>query len=503
MEKERKSPVSGEMTEPYVMENDYTNVANNQDLSKKLDENYSLESIAILTELECVRRKIQPINFMEERMADCIVKVVNETKRACKEMGTGIIENPTGTYIYNGKFWDKVDKKALAILVAALSTKMGINPTTAQRSKYIEDIQKQISCSCYLNFPDTPEGTTIINLNNGELHIKNGKTKLKPHNIGSFQTYILPYNYDPNATCPIFDKYLEEVLPDNELRNVVQEYIGYLFITGLKLEKALFLSGGGFNGKSVLIEVLTAMLGKNNITNYSLESLTRNDGRYIPMIANKLANLCTDIGRTIEDAAKFKQLVSGEPIEGRALYQNPEIFSKYAKLIFSMNDLPIVTDQSKGFYRRFLIVPFSVTIPKDKADKTLHVKIIKSELPGVLNWVLAGLDRLVKQGDFSEAKAVDEQMTEFRRAADNVAMFLHEKGYEPSINNKVVFSELFLEYQKYCIESGYHATAKRVFQSRINQLGVETKTGTGNKLYAWTEVVPHLEKGDEGDPMPF
>src|SRR5690606_16817975 len=105
------------------------------------------------------------------------------------------------------------------------------------------------------------------------------------------------------------------------------------------------------------------------------------------MLANKLLNYATEINGKLETST-FKQLVSGEPVEARLPYGEPFTLTNYAKLIFNCNELPKDVEQTHAYFRRFLIVPFEVTIPGTEQDKELSKKIIESELSGVFNWVL-------------------------------------------------------------------------------------------------------------------
>ena len=81
------------------------------------------------------------------------------------------------------------------------------------------------------------------------------------------------------------------------------------------------------------------------------------------------------------------------------------------------------------YFRRFLIIPFDVTIPEHEQDKNLHTKIIENELSGVFNWVLTGLDRLLKQKRFSKCDAAQQAVEQYRIESDSVQMFLNETEY--------------------------------------------------------------------------
>jgi putative DNA primase/helicase len=117
---------------------------------------------------------------------------------------------------------------------------------------------------------------TNINLQNGTFKFLKGIGKLYPHDKTDNLPYVLPFEYLPDATCPLFDSYLKYCLPDEEKRMVLQEFLGYIFTPNdiCNLEKCLLLCGEGSNGKSVLYNVINAILGKENISSYSIPQIT-------------------------------------------------------------------------------------------------------------------------------------------------------------------------------------------------------------------------------------
>ena len=125
------------------------------------------------------------------------------------------------------------------------------------------------------------------------------------------------------------------------------------------------------------------------------------------MLGNKLVNYASEINGKM-DVSIFKQLVSGEPVDARLPYGEPFTLVNYGKLIFNCNQLPTSVEHTHAFFRRFLIIPFEVTIPEEQQDDQLAEKIIKSELSGVLNRVLEGLKRVLKQRRFTKSEAMEK-----------------------------------------------------------------------------------------------
>ena len=150
------------------------------------------------------------------------------------------------------------------------------------------------------------------------------------------------------------------------------------------------------------------------------------------MIANKLVNYASEINGKMETSV-FKQMVSGEPIPARLPYGKPMELKQYAKLIFNCNELPKDVEHTNAYFRRFLIIPFDVTIPEEEQDKKLHKKIINNELSGVFNWVLEGSNRMILQNGFTECEAAKNILEQYKTESNSVQLFLNESGYRKNV----------------------------------------------------------------------
>jgi len=220
------------------------------------------------------------------------------------------------------------------------------------------------------------------------------------------------------------------------------------------------------NGKSVFFEVLTALLGRENVSNYTLSDITDKTGYYRAEIANKLLNYASEISREMNNDL-FKKLASGETFSARSPYGKPFEVRNYAKMIFNANELPKNTEQTHAFFRRFIIVPFSVTIPEIEQDKELHQKIINEELAGVFLWVLDGLKRLLSNKKFTECQTASEALKQYQTESDSVQMFVDVSDYMPSKYETRLLKDLYSEYKFYCKENGYYPLGKKNFANRL------------------------------------
>lgn len=439
----------------------------------------AFQPIAHIEILNKLSTKIKPIDF--RKIADLPdgknlqnyhfqIIIVEQVLALAKDNKWGICQNHHFIYLYNGAYWSLVDESELKAFLGLAAEKMGVDIYKARHFYFRDHLFKQFIALSNLPKPEHPKQKIYINLNNGTFEITPDGTSLKDFNSENFITYQLAFDYDPDAKAPIFLGYLDRVLPDKQRQNILSEFLGYVFIQPctLKLEKTLLLYGTGANGKSVFYEIVRSLLGEQNTSEYSLQSLTDDKGYHRAMIANKLVNYASEInGKLITSI--FKQLVSGEPVEARLPYGKPFTLTHYAKLIFNCNELPKDVEQTEAFFRRFLIIPFEETIPEAEQDKQLAQKIIKNELSGVFNWVLDGLKRLLEQKQFTDCEAVRMAREQYEKESDSVRFFLQENNYTPSSSAYIQVLILYKEYREICLDYGFRPVNYMNFIKRLER----------------------------------
>jgi putative DNA primase/helicase len=376
-------------------------------------------------------------------------------------------------FFYNGKYWQQISQERFTSFLSNVADKMGLTELIYKHHSFGTDLIKQFT---HKNFAQSiiDKNDTSINLQNGTFEFRKGIGKLNPHNKTDNLHYVLPFEFLPDATCPLFDSYLKYCLPDKEKRMVLQEFLGYIFTPNeiCNLEKCLLLFGEGSNGKSVLYRVINAILGKENISSYSIPQITdKHKGEYyLVNLQDKLLNYCSDTKGAFDDTGVFKQLVSGERVTGRHPAGRPIEFVNNTKFIFNVNVLPTTPENVHGFYRRFEIIDFNVIIDEDKKDRQLPTKIIENELPGVFNWILVGLERLLKNKHLTECKANNEALERFKIKSNPVLEFLTNQDFEVvnNIENGHVFNDLFQNYQSWVSENGDRPLSKSNFKEKLD-----------------------------------
>lgn len=186
-------------------------------------------------------------------------------------LGLGIEPDTLLPYIYTGCHWKNVSRPLLKEFLAVAANKADFNYYDIRLSRNIEKLYNQFVSLCTL-VPNLNEkqDEVKINLQNGTFVISKEKKELRDFDKKDFFKYQLPFKYNPEAKCDEFKVFLNQVLPEKESQMILAEYLGYIFINNLKLEKCLILKGEGSNGKSVIFEIVQALLGEHNTCSYTI-----------------------------------------------------------------------------------------------------------------------------------------------------------------------------------------------------------------------------------------
>lgn len=410
-----------------------------------------------------------------------------------KNSSSSIIFNNGSFYVYNGRNWENVIAPKMGLFIKEFALKIGCPEKVANPFWGIEAFVKQAEYDLFTEFSTNKD---VLNFENGTLELDT--LLFREHRKEDYLLYSLPYAYDKNAQCPKWMKFLSEVLPNKDLQTLLQEAFAYP-LSRLHLEKLVYLYGDGLNGKSVALEVFSRVLGRENTTAISLEQITCSEGKYIVSMIGKLANISYENSQNIFNNATFKNYVSGERLTVRSLYGHPFTTDDYPPSILSANNLPIVNEFTNGLFRRFLIIPFNVTIEKEKINTNL-INELCEELPGICNWLIEGVRRLKENKKFIEVEEVTKLFNEFRTESDSVSLFVDELMYKPSDLRKILLCELYKEFDIWAKDNGYKKMSSKTFSKRLRSLGFQVNSSTGNAVYVWVEkesINSYIKNNDE------
>ena len=350
---------------------------------------------------------------------------------------------------------------------------------------------------------DNREDQTVdfINFQNQTLIINQGKHIFKPHDKEDGLKYVLPFAYTSGVKTPLWDNHLNYCLPCQSDQKTLYEYIYYIFLfhqaKEMKLEKTLILYGESSTGKSTVQEIIVALIGKENVSNFSIKALTGNDGYHNynrARLADKILNYSSEaggVGKDI-DSDLWKQLISQEPIPARHINGDPFEAVKYAKQMYNSNRFPSA-ESTSAFFRRFIILKFDKKI-KDgfKIDINIHNKIIANELPGIMEKVLKHGLQLHQNRKFTTSKNQTKTIAEWQNLKNPVAAFLYDEKYFPSQGTTMNAFDIFKDYEVWCerenIQSRYRLANPRKFYARLRDIDVkfkEIRSRDGAQVYLY------------------
>lgn len=363
-------------------------------------------------------------------------------------------------YEYEGGVYRQVDEDRVRRLI---QEKMLPRYT---RITQITDTEEQLRLQVNKDRSAINPNPHIINLLNGLYNLEDGT--LSPHTMEYLSTVQLPVNYDENAECPKFIKFLTDAMcGDSEQVALIQEILGYILIPITKAQKSFLFADAPAAGKSVLLHVIKEiLLGHDNVSHISWQSL--NDRFSKAELDGKLANIFADLPtKNIEDNGIFKSVVGGDYVTAEEKFKKPKPLLSTARMIFSCNCIPKnYGDRSEGFYRRLLIISFNRTVPEKERDPNLLDKF-RAEADGIFMFALEGLKRLKdKDYNFSMAQTNIDALQRYREESDSVLSFVKD-CCELKPDKAIGSTELYHIYRAYCEDFGMKAYAQKTFVQQL------------------------------------
>lgn len=331
----------------------------------------------------------------------------------------------------------------------------------------------------------------LVNMRSVLNAIPGVQPQFENHTPAFLTTSIMPFHFSQHATCPIWDNFLAQTFADDPKQILrLQEWVGAHLDLIMDLEKFALFVGEGANGKSVVLNVLAALIGILNVVSIQLDNL--GDKFQTGRLRGKVANIVADLEDTDKAAEGIlKRVVSREILTGEHKNQPPFTFVSRARHTFSTNVFPRFRDKSNGVWRRLLLFVFNNVVAEADQDTKLASKIIAAELPGIFNWALIGTKRLQKTGRFTESDICTKEADRYRNDCDPVRSFLDEHC-QISANAECDCAALYDSYQDYCHQNGYRALSKNQFGRNLTRsvpsLARYRPTEAGNRTYRYRGV---------------
>lgn len=341
----------------------------------------------------------------------------------------------------------------------------------------------------------------LICMTNGVLDPMTGA--LHAHSPDYYMRNMVNVTWDGTATCPTWERFLDDVFRDDEDKadkiQFTKQWFGYCLLPLVDMHKMLMLFGDGENGKSVFIELLSHVVGKQNTSHIAVEHLGKMET--LVDLESKLINISPEISsrawQNSSNLNNLKSIVVGNNLQARQRYGDPVTFKPTARIVVSTNNLPKVYDQSHGFFRRIIILKFNRRFTDTDRNRQIENDLL-AELPGIFTWAVRGLQDLLQKRDFDIPASSNAAIEDYKVESDDVQMFLAEccfvndgEGLLPPV--------VYTAYCKWAKDAGLTALNKFAFGKRFKLAGVSQRhTRHGDKWQVRfkndqaTNVVPLL-----------
>lgn len=277
---------------------------------------------------------------------------------------------------------------------------------------------------------------------------------------------------------------------------MLQEIFGLMLTTDTRYQKILLIVGPKRSGKGTVGRVLTAMIGKSNVANPTMSSMTGEFGLW-PLIDKQLAIISdARLGARADANVVAERLLSISGEDGQTINRKNKAFwfgRLYVRFLILTNELPRIPDASGALASRFVVLMLKRSF-LGKEDPDLTDKLL-TELPGILNWALCGLDRLRKRGKFEMSRSSLDAILQLEDLASPVNAFLREwcDPADPEARENV--KVLYDAWRHYCEQHGLRTGNSAVFGRNLHAVRPEIGTGGKGKGRYYTCV----QLSDEGN----
>ena len=341
-----------------------------------------------------------------------------------------------------------------------------------------------------MDLPITPaeldRDVSLLNFLNGTVDLKTGR--LRPHHRGDLITKIVHHQYRPEAKCPRLLAFLGEIMGggadagESDLQRA-DELIAFLkaalgcSITGEVREKVVFFAcGAGDNGKTTLLSAVRDLIRDYAVT-IGLDVLTAKDdtnnvqaARAALLGVRFVTSSETEEGQRLS-AAKIKRVCQGPggEIEACRKYENPFTFPETHKLWVDANHKPELPASDAALWSRLRMVPFTVTIPRERQDGELRAKLL-AEGEGFLAWLVGGAKEWYANG-LPESKAVTDATKAWQKELDRLRVFLDEYTERSDHPQAWLYNKALYEaYKSWCEGNGERYLAHKRFSEQMEAM---------------------------------
>jgi putative DNA primase/helicase len=396
------------------------------------------------------------------------------------ENGTMMVENIGAFCRYlkdNMGVWKEgYERKQIRNLVKKLHTKQG-------EKNLLELLKTRPGMP--IAFDKFDQDENLLQVSNGVVDLTTGD--FRPARMEDYCLKTTPVLYQPDADCPEFKKLLLWAMSnDRDCADFLQRLCGYMAMGHAKEEVLPIFQGNGANGKSTIREAIRLVLGEYAVVAPPGLLVERKSGAQTNDIARLAGARVTWVSETDETdklaESTVKYLTQQEPITARFLYQENFTFKPRFVCVLATNHQPIVRGSDHGIWRRLVLIPFNQTLRPEEINNHFVDKMLKPELPGILNWMIAGAVAYNKTG-LKIPDAIKEATNEYKENSDYYKQFITD-CVVAQLGSEVATAEFMPDFSNW-----YRSTTGEEVPKYLNWRGLrKALLESGYKAYRRSKV---------------
>ena len=341
-----------------------------------------------------------------------------------------------------------------------------------------------------------------FNCHNGTINLLTGE--FKKHSPADFLTKMTEVDYNPNAACPRWLKFMDEIMDgDKDRIRFLQKAIGYAMSGDTRLECMFILYGAtSRNGKGTTMETVLRILGEYGRTAkpdmLSAKGIINSSGPsedVARLNGARMVNI-SEPGKHMQiNASLTKQMTGNNVLTARFLRENSFEFKPQFKLFIDTNHLPQISDMTMFESDRIRIIPFFRHFTAKERDLDLKSYFAQPDnLSAILNWCLEGF-RLYNEEGLDMPEAVLKATEDYRRVSDRILMFCGQCLKKAS-GKELRAQAIYRRYQDWCSENGFKAENASNFRKKMEQYFVYQKRRPWNETANTTPMVNNVTWAD-------
>jgi putative DNA primase/helicase len=373
--------------------------------------------------------------------------------------------------------------------------------------KSLEKMKKMLTLasgfpSIAIHFDELDTDGWLMNLENGTYDLRAGV--LREHRREDKITKLANVAYDPLARNLAWERFVRQILPNENIRRFVQRWLGYSLTGDIGEQAIVFFYGGGGNGKGVLVNTVMKILGEYwDAVEYAVFTSTDTHETLLHKAEMQGKRAIFASEQLKEDSVLttgvIKNLTGGDPIRARRHREAPYTYQPTFKITMITNHTPVITDMTTSIWRRIHVVPFDVTIEKENIIKNFEATLLEDR-PGILNWLLEGLQEYLRTG-LAPPREVMMATEELRQEMDLIQAFTDDVlDIDPGMDGKpgweVPIKEIYWWYETWCNDNKIRRplmknTFGREFKDRMRSRDVRPTRRRDTTYYTCIRIKPY------------